>query len=1012
MAKLGQLKSLNSKSGSGSDSKKDPVKKEAGITSSTNNSEATATSKSKSKSNSKVAAESLDSLLDDIEVDLGLSQVDVKSNRFMTSTGLLSLDLMLSGGMVTGGWYTTFGGEQSSKSTLVMNQMARAVNMPVPYLIYFDYEGSFSSEYFLAIARHNGVIDNDTPDDEAMHKIFGLKDDKNNWIVKPRIRYYPMSIGEKFFDLVAKLERSLPDKLFKGGKWWLVYDDTKENKKYKSQADEALLKKTGKYWVETTDGYPQAIIAVDSYPAMMPEKQDVDDPSQGLGAQARMFADNMKRIKGKMNAKRITVLGVNQLRLRPMVQFGCVHADVKIPFTDGSSHTIQEIVENKIKGTVWSMNRESGKLEPKAITAWHYNGEVDSKEDWLKITVRNPLSKTGFSNLVLTRDHKVFTKRGWIKAKKLKPSDLMLAKTTSMMSGKFGQFLAGSLSADATIVQDCKSMAYIRYQDNQNPEYLKWKLEKLSTSLSFSESTCGKNKKVFCSTRSPFFVSMKNKIGKRDPTVFKHTPLSLAILYMDDGYLNINNACVLSFKRFKNDRAKLHEIREIFRAVGVDGDFVYNEGAFRLTKESSNVLFELIRKYVPEPMQYKLPKEHQGFYKDFSIKAKPKVHEEFVEVTKVGVGTNNTFLKRGKYDISVADNKNYLAGSREGGVIISNSPEYEPCMIGSTSVVLANGKTETIENIVNNKLKVDVLSLDTRTLEVSTKPIVDWKSNGLKSADDLVTIVYRVGADLNRITCTRNHKVWTDQGWTEAENLVAGCSYVYLNGADNQLVVSLVDQVLFDQVQDQLVYDLTVADNHTYFVGSPNGQTDSFAFAVSNCGEALKFYSDTRIKMTSRSVQGGSGQIEEEEGINGGVDQYRYIHMRASKNKLSIPNLEGWARIWVKDAQGQAHGYDPVYDAHYFMKELGILSGTKNRIKIDLPKMAGHKPLSWMNFKRLILGDKATIKKVMQAHGIEKPFNLRKELFKLFEDGKAMEMYFAKKKADADGKSASEEDED
>lgn len=59
--------------------------------------------------------DALDGLLDDIEVDLGLSQVDVKSNRFMTSTGLLSLDLMLSGGMVTGGWYTFFGGEQSSK---------------------------------------------------------------------------------------------------------------------------------------------------------------------------------------------------------------------------------------------------------------------------------------------------------------------------------------------------------------------------------------------------------------------------------------------------------------------------------------------------------------------------------------------------------------------------------------------------------------------------------------------------------------------------------------------------------------------------------------------------------------------------------------------------------------------------------------------------------------------------------------------------------------------------------
>jgi RecA/RadA recombinase len=80
----------------------------------------------------------LDAMLYDIEVDIGLSQVDIKSNKITTSTGLLSLDLMLSGGMVTGGWYTMFGGEQSCKSTLVMTQMARAVDMPIPYILYFE----------------------------------------------------------------------------------------------------------------------------------------------------------------------------------------------------------------------------------------------------------------------------------------------------------------------------------------------------------------------------------------------------------------------------------------------------------------------------------------------------------------------------------------------------------------------------------------------------------------------------------------------------------------------------------------------------------------------------------------------------------------------------------------------------------------------------------------------------------------------------------------------------------
>jgi RecA/RadA recombinase len=269
----------------------------------------------------------LDSILHDIETNIGLSQVDIKANKITTSTGLLSLDLMTSGGLVTGGWYTFFGGEQSCKSTLASTQMANAITTKIPYLLYFDYEGSFQAEYFMSIARHVGAVPPKMSDGEANQRIFGLQDEKGNWVIKPRVRYYPMSIGEKFFDYMARLMRQLPDKLHKDGKWWLVYDP--ENKlhkdhikKTKPDYSESLWKKTGKWWVETDNGLPQALVVTDSYPAMNPEKMDVDDPSAAMAMQARMFSDNIKRIKGKMSAKRVTVMGINQLRLRPGVNFG------------------------------------------------------------------------------------------------------------------------------------------------------------------------------------------------------------------------------------------------------------------------------------------------------------------------------------------------------------------------------------------------------------------------------------------------------------------------------------------------------------------------------------------------------------------------------------------------------------------------------------------------------------------------------------------------------------------
>lgn len=261
-----------------------------------------------------LSSSGLDDILDSIEKDVDIGWSDPAS-KVPLSTGLLSLDLALSGGLMSGGWYTFFGGEQSSKSTLAQTQLARAlVTGYVPILLYFDFEGSFSPDYFLNIAKGQGLDSK-----LKIQDIFGVQDPKTGkYIKKPMIRRYQENVAEKFFDYVYKLERMLPDKLFKKDQWWNVYDDNKANSKYKSKADTGLYKKTGKLWVPAENGYPQALIVVDSYPAMLPAKMDEEDASSGLSAQARMFSEQLKRVKGRMSNKRIIIMGINQLRLKPM----------------------------------------------------------------------------------------------------------------------------------------------------------------------------------------------------------------------------------------------------------------------------------------------------------------------------------------------------------------------------------------------------------------------------------------------------------------------------------------------------------------------------------------------------------------------------------------------------------------------------------------------------------------------------------------------------------------------
>jgi len=358
---------------------------------------------------SKMAAFNGDDLLDDIQHEVGLVST-MASHTKRVSTGSLSLDLILSGGIVPGGWYTFFGGEQSSKSTLAMTQIAQAAikkqadieaGRDAPLIAYFDYEGSFSPDYFMSIARSLGFKG-------TIQDMFGIQDDKGVYIKKGLVRRFQVNIGELFFAFQRKLQRELPDKMYRQGKWWKVYPAKLTDKKGKSKAvnenlkqyaDSKLLKETGKYWIECEDGSPQAILVVDSYPAMLPKNVDErEDDNEAIAEQARMFSTQLKRVKGAMEPKKVVVMGVNQLRAVPMAMYGPSEAEpsgnaLKF-FSDARLKMVSRSSVFGIKGK--EEREESVQYKGKKDTYRYVNVKtiknklsVPDLETWLRIWVRD-----------------------------------------------------------------------------------------------------------------------------------------------------------------------------------------------------------------------------------------------------------------------------------------------------------------------------------------------------------------------------------------------------------------------------------------------------------------------------------------------------------------------------------------------------------------------------------------------------------------------------------------------
>ncbi|MGL5013426.1 MAG: hypothetical protein ACRC6V_03925 [Bacteroidales bacterium] len=662
----------------------------------------------------------IDDIQDAAEKKYGLSSTTLTREDERLSTGSLSIDMILDGGIVGGGWYTIYGGEQSCKSTLTMQLLAMIVNEVVRKqrriaASIFDYEGSSDQEYIGSMMQTLGLKGNPST-------LFGLRDDvTGDYIIKPTIRYYSHDVGEDFFRYLSKIKRALPNVEKHGKDWYYLYEHTKQNKSMLAGFyDTKYLTKANLLRVPAPDGFMQAIAVCDSYPAMLPEGLDDDDRNDAMAEQARMFSTGIKKIRGGMRKKRMTVIGVNQTRQRPATMFGCLHGSTKVPFVDGSVHTMQEIVEQKLTGQVWSFNEETNSIEARDIIDHHYNGDVEDKSHWMKIVTQCPETGNGQAFVICTPNHEILTDNGWKRADEVKYTDRLVSKYTTVRNGTVGEFLNGIASGDSSIVADSPNSGLLKLQDNQNSEYVQWKIDLLEPFFDFTEYNASHNGECYIA-RGSDFVAYASHVPNREMWKLNFSDLSFAVLYMDDGNLKTGRKTLsISFKRFKNDVASLNLLVAKFNEAGFSVSCQFNVGVLNFDIDNSEIFFERIRKYIPDCMQYKLPDEHKGYYEPFRLRGEETVRPVYVNIIRIEEGSDRAFRSKGKYDISVEHNHNYMVGNSANGIIVHNSPEYEPCGEALRFYSDVRLKTTSRSSIPFGGFKLDKGIMEEQSIDVDT----------------------------------------------------------------------------------------------------------------------------------------------------------------------------------------------------------------------------------------------------------------------------------------------------
>lgn len=370
-------------------------------------------------------------------------------------TGFLMSDLTLGGGVMPGGWYTFVGPEGSGKSTLAQTIMVVG-GKTVPILHYDDYEGSSgSTDYLENIMKINGIK-------MSMDELFGVKDKKGN-VKKPgRVNYDAPDVLEDFFNTKASLLRAMPDKIFLDGHWWYVFDDDKHGREMAAgKHDKQMKTKYSRLFLPALDGTMQALFLVDSLPAMNPASLDVDDAKAGMALRARLFSENIPKVKGKLRKKKVTILAVNQLREKPGVMYGD-------PTYEPGGKAPQFYSDARIRMTARSVRWGKGAYEEEdninggtdtyrwVHTRAHKNKMgVPNQEGWMRIWVSNNRGKAmGFDPVFDTYEYLTVTNQISGTRNKIKINHERLATKKPLTWNQLKMLVVGNVEQVTKVQRD------------------------------------------------------------------------------------------------------------------------------------------------------------------------------------------------------------------------------------------------------------------------------------------------------------------------------------------------------------------------------------------------------------------------------------------------------------------------------------------------------------------------------------------------------------------------------
>lgn len=309
---------------------------------------------------------------------------------------------------------------------------------------------------------------------------------------------------------------------------------------------------------------------------------------------------------------------------------GCFISGTPVRMGNGKLEQIQRL---KVGDEVLGYNFNTGKFEKTKIINVFHNAP-SSKWNKIKIS-RNHLKGDKRGYITATPNHPFWSKElgCWIEAKDLLPGmKISTAFPSYILTKQQKEILIGSFLGDGCLLQFGNRTAELQNGCvKEKEEYLDWFVS-IMNGLHYKEAKeyiSGYGSKIVRAKTyrsADMYNYFKNlatfnngKGRKLLPQLIQEiTPLSLAIFYMEDGSLGHTD--------FQKDRAAFaicdytekqdcEIICDCFRKFNIEPKLYTDRNGYnriRLNTKEAYKFFDLIERYIPPIMRYKLPKEYRS----------------------------------------------------------------------------------------------------------------------------------------------------------------------------------------------------------------------------------------------------------------------------------------------------------------------------------------------------------------------------------------------------------------